>query len=182
MLVPLGCSIGGGSHAEAPPPQTLGAGVDEITMTQEVNAEASKYVVYAHEFEVNHPDDDGNQGGWKLNSYGEDHVKRIAANLLRGDEFPVIVERSRTSLKAGTKFKYPNHFNESLDQKRRQMIVAALSAMGVPDADGRVVVAPAFAEGLGAAEAARAYFIGLGRRNTGRSGAAGGNFGRGSVR
>jgi hypothetical protein len=180
LFLQSGCYRSNGRRVEAPPPRPLGAGTDHIMMTQEINAEASKYVVYAHEFQLNHPNDVQGNTGWRLNPYGEDHVKRIAANMSRGDEFPVIVERSRTSVKPGTQFRYPVHFNEPLDKKRRQLVVAALTALGVPDADRRVVVAPALAEGYTAVEAARAYQGGLGgsASSRGSAGGAGGGFGR----
>ncbi|QDU99202.1 hypothetical protein [Lignipirellula cremea] len=175
-LAPLGCQHGHGSFMRplAPAPAPLGSVIDQINMTQETNAEMSKFVIYAHEFELN----DNGVGSWKLNEYGQDHVKRIAANLNKGDDFLVIVERSQTSIKPGTVYELPVHFNEDLDRKRRQVIVASMIALGVPGAADRVVVAPAFAEGLNAGEAAAANARGS-QGFGGGYGGFGGGFGGG---
>lgn len=167
----LGCHHPGrGVQVDGPAPQPLGAAIDQMNMTQELNAEASKFVVYAHEFELNK----GDMGGWKLNEFGEDHVQRIAANLNRGSTFMVVVERSRTGVREGTEYELPIHYNEELDAKRRKVIIAALTALGVADAESRVIIAPAFAEGLDAAEAA-----GANRRGGGAGGGGGGGGGFG---
>ncbi|GAA4439368.1 hypothetical protein [Bremerella cremea] len=171
----VGCQSGG--RIEPAPPTTLGASIDEMNRTQELNAEAAKYVIYQHEFEPNFIEGKGEKNAWKLNDYGEDHVKQIAANLLRGDELPVVVERSQTSPEPGKDHQYPVHFNDELDEKRRRCIVAALTAMGVADAESRVVVAPAFSEGLSGSEAAAAYQRGM--RYGSQGGYGGGGFGGG---
>lgn len=172
----VGCQSYG--RIEPAPPTMLGASVDEMNRTQELNAEAAKYVIYQHEFEPNFIAGKGEKDAWKLNGYGEDHVKQIAANLLRGDELPVVVERSQTSPKPGTDYEYPVHFNDELDEKRRRCVVAALTAMGVADAESRVVVAPSFSEGLTSGEAASAYQRGLSGRG-GFGGGYGGGIGGG---
>lgn len=153
----MGCAHSRSGIYEPPPPKMLGVEVDEWMMVQEQNAEAAKFIVYNHEFEASEWKDGTNRGGWRLNSYGEDHLKQIAVNLVRGDLYPVIVERTHSSVKAGTEYEYPVHFNEELDLRRRQVVVASLQALGVSDAEERVVVAPSFAEGLTASEASRAY-------------------------
>lgn len=153
-----GCSQDRVSRVQVDAPRPLGTQLDEILKMQELNAEASKYVMYEHEFMPPVISAEGAvSDGWKLNSYGEDHLKRVAANLNRGDHFPVVVERSRISPKQGTQYQYPIHFNEDLDLKRRAVVVAALLAMGVSDAEDRVVIAPAFAEGVTGQEASRAF-------------------------
>ena len=169
----VGCHHCGhhGPHVWAPPQPPLGSQHDQLMMAQELNAEASKYVVYAHEFEMNRDDNPG----WRLTEDGEDHVKRIAANLQRGDQFPVVIERSQSSIKPGTEHEYPIHHNEALDASRRQVVVAALETMGVQGAGERVVIAPAFAEGLTATQAAQAYRRGM----SGFGGFGGGGFGWG---
>ena len=177
VIVPavfIGCKSPKGAGVVAPDYPPLGTQHDEIMMQQEINAEASKYVVYSHEFD----DLDKNGPGWKLTPYGEDHVKQIAVNLQRGDEFPVVLERSEISIQEGTELEYPVHFNEALDRKRRQMLVASLQALGVADADERVVVGPAFAEGITGTEASRAYGRGI---RGGRNGSGGGMGGMGGM-
>ena len=161
------------SLAAEPQPPMLGSVLDRINMQQEENAEASKYVVYAHEFELNRFEDGRSQGGYRLNEAGEDHVKQIAANVKRGAPFPVLVERSRTTAWAHTKHKYPIHYNPQLDMQRRAVIVRALNEMGVPDAENRVVVAPAIAPGLYGVEAERAFY----RGTSGGNGFGGGGMG-----
>lgn len=175
--VALACGAGCQSRcphipANAPPP--LGAELDQMNQIQEHNAEAAKFIVYMHEFEMNHGQPDGsNIGGYRLNAYGEDHVKQIAVDLKRGATFPVVVERSQTSVKAGTEYHYPIHFNSQLDDQRRQIVVRSLEMLGVPNAEQVVVVAPSFAEGYTAPEAARAYNQSL----RGTNGSFGGNMG-----
>ena len=155
-----------------PPPEMLGTRVDEINLLQESNAEASKYVVYMHEFELNDVFEGTNPGAPRLNEAGEDHLKRIAHNLRRGGPYPVVIERSNTSAWPWTEFGYPIHYNPKLDMQRREVVVRALARMGVPDAEQRVVVAPAFAQPFTSQEAQSAYTIGVG-------GGGGANFGAG---
>jgi len=154
---------------QAPAPQrTLGSLNDAIFQIQEVNAEASKFVVYQHEFALN---------GVRLNTAGEDHVKRIAAELERGTDYPVIIERSFTSPRQNTTYKFPVHPNPELDMQRREVIVRSLTAMGVAEADQRVSVAPAYVPGYTDPEAERAYARGILSGGFGGFGGFGGGFG-----
>jgi len=179
LLAGCGLSVGCHEHGVAVrPPQPLGTRINEIFQTQEENAEAAKYVIYMHEFELNEPPRAGRARGWRLNDYGEDHVKQIAVNIKRGDAYPIVVERNQTSAKQDTEYKYPVHFNEELDRQRRDVVVAALEALGVPDAQALVVVAPAAAEGYSGVEAARTYQQGLNQQGFGGS-FGGGGFGGG---
>jgi hypothetical protein len=161
---------GCGNHkqyiAEAP----LGALSDDIWRMHEHNAEASDFVIYQHEFKLNEP---------RLNTGGEDHVKQIAERVAAGQDFPVVVERSMTSTGPESTYQYPVHPNPELDMRRRQLIAIALEKLGVPDAEERVVVAPAFAEGFEAGEAINAYRTGLSR--FGQGGFGGGGFGGAGV-
>lgn len=176
-MVISGCCQKRVTRVEIDAPRPLGTQLDEILEAQELNAEASKYVIYEHEFKLPEYTDDGVTGGWRLNEFGEDHVKQIAANLNRGDHFPVVIERSRISPDPESRFKFAIHYNEDLDLRRRAVIVAALHTMGVVDAEERVVIAPAFAEGVSAQEAMRAYTRSQGRG--GRGGFGGGGVGGG---
>jgi hypothetical protein len=138
----------------APPtPRPMGALSDPVWQNQEANAEQADFIVYQHEFA---PDTE-----W-LNTAGEDHVKKIASRLLAGQEAQVLVERSNMSVRPETTYQYPIHPNPELDMRRREIIVRCLSAMGVADADERVVVAPAFVQGFTGNEAEAAYQRGLG--------------------
>lgn len=156
----------------------LGMVVDQLNEQQEVNAEASKYVVYQHEFELNEFGDGTKKPGLRLNPYGEDHLKQIAANLrAHGGVFPVVVERSQTSSQPNTEFHYPVHYDADLDLRRRTVVVAALEEMGIGDAENLVVVAPAFAQPYTAIEAQRAYIQGIiGQGNGGGGFGGGGGF------
>ncbi|MEQ8789792.1 MAG: hypothetical protein RIC55_26090 [Pirellulaceae bacterium] len=152
----------------------LGADVDQYLEPQEHNAEAAKYIVYQHEFELNEYEDGREVGGYRLNYAGEDHVKQIAYDLRRGSPYQVVVERSRTSVKPGTKHEYPVHLNPELDMKRRLVVVRALTKMGIPNADEIVVVAPSFAQPFTSSEAERAYQRGLNQGSQGGFGGVGG--------
>jgi hypothetical protein len=158
-----------------PTPPMLGQTLDRINRQQEDNAEASKYVVYQHEFALNKYVDGKNVGGYRLNEAGEDHIKQIAANVKRGAPFPVIIERSQTSALPETEHKYPIHYNPLLDMQRRAVVVRALNEMGVPDAEERVVVAPAITPGIYGVEGERAFY----RATSGRGGFGGGGAGLG---
>ena len=77
----------------------LGTIVDQANKTQEENAEASKFIIYMHEFEANTPTHAdllrGNASlpgefefqsanrvqGFRLNPDGQDHVRQIARHL-----------------------------------------------------------------------------------------------------
>jgi len=164
LLLGLIVLAGGGCHylhkvqavyQPPPPAEPLGAKSDAIWRVQEANAEASDFVVHQHEFAYN---------DYKLNMAGEDHVKQIAYRLRQGQDFPVVIERSMTSVRKDTQFQYPVHPNPELDMKRREVVVRALAAMGIEDADQRVVVAPAYVPGMKATEDAAAYRRAIGQR------------------
>jgi hypothetical protein len=143
----------------------LGSLSDPVWQNQETNAEMADFIVYQHEFK---------KDSEYLNTGGEDHVKEIAARLLEGQDAQVVVERSDMSPRQNTRYEYPVHPNPKLDMRRREIIVRSLVAMGVLDADSRVVVAPSFAQGLRAGEAEQAFRNGM--RNVG-GGMGGGLFG-----
>ena len=163
VLLTAGCQCHPSAHSLYRSPTTLPLGAQSDTMwqRQEANAEASDFVVYQHEFELN---------GIRLNTDGEDHLKQIAARLHGSVDLPVIVERSMTAVRADSEFKYPVNPDPELDMQRRDVVVRCLVAMGVDDADQRVVVAPSLAAGAKATEASRGYYQGLNQ---------GGNFGAG---
>ena len=179
LLTLAGCATDHPRIVQSPLP--LGSEVDQLMMQQEMNAEPAKFIVFMHEFERNGLTRDGLARGWRLNEFGEDHLKQIAAGLKRGVEFPVVVERSQTSARPGTEHQYPVHYHEDLDQRRRMIVVAALERMGVVQADQRVVVAPSFAAGLSGVEAVQAYNRGfnISGGGTGNGGGQGGNGGGG---
>ena len=89
-----------------------------------------------------------------------------------------MVERSSMSARQNTEYQYPIHPNPALDLRRREIIVRSLTAMGIVDADNRVVVAPAFSQGYRAQEAEAAFQNGMNGRG-GFGGGMGGGFGGG---
>ncbi len=138
---------------QRPTPAALGTNSDQVWQRQEANAERSDFVVYQHEFKL---------GTDRLNMAGEDHVKKIAARLHAGQAEKVIIERSMMSAREDTANGYPVHPNPELDMRRREIVARCLEAMGIPDADQYVVVAPALAIGHTGNEAEAAYGQALG--------------------
>lgn len=194
-------SAGIGCHVQSPQgspigTRMLGSITDRINQQQEDNADAAKFVVYNHEFEINIPiqyKDGLEEGekfdfraperirGFRLTPFGEDHVYQIADALLQHQEsgladqhrWDVVVERSQSSKLWDTRYRYPVHFNAELDEARRQTVAMMLTRLGVANANAIVFVGPAFSEGGEAAEAANAFSSRFG----GGFGNQGGNFG-----
>lgn len=164
LLIGTGCQ-GWKSRDFAPAP--LGTLSDPIWQNQESNAEHSDFVIHQHEFTGNTE---------VLNTAGEDHVKQIAARLLSGQDAQVLVERSMTSARPDTEYKYRVHPNPELDMRRREIVVRSLSAMGIADAAERVVVSPALTPGITADEAESAYRSGIGASSWASPGGGFGGF------
>jgi hypothetical protein len=156
-----------------PPPAPLGALIDPVFQTQELNAEASDFIVYQHEFKM---------GLTELNPSGQDHLQEIAYRLQHGMNLPVVVERSDMGIDPDTEFQYPVNPDPEIDMKRRAVVVKALSHMGVGDADQRVVVALAYAPGEPASESAAAFQRGFGGFFGGFGGSSIGGLGFGGFR
>lgn len=152
-------------------PQPIGSTIDPIWMKQEHNAEASDFVVHEHEFT-------GNTA--RLNAAGEQHVKQIAMRYSQRPDlpYPILVEPSSMSPRPGDKYGFAVHNDPALDLNRRQVLVAALQAMGVNDAEQKVVVSPALTPGFQSFEASNAYGTGFGGQGGG-GGAMGGGGGGG---
>lgn len=117
-------------------PFPLGAVSDVFWETQQTNAEAADFIFYDHEFRGDTAE---------LAPGAKRHLESVALRL-EHVPFPVVIEQSR------------HNRQPELDQSRRNMIVEQLVRMGVPNVESRVVIAPAFMEGLHADEAAGAYF------------------------
>jgi uncharacterized membrane protein YgcG len=169
LLALAGLAGGCAPNKYAEHPSPLGSTVDPFFMKQEENAEASNFVIHEHEFQ-------GDSA--RLNEAGQDHVKQIAKRL-EGVPFPVIVARSKITAKDDTSYGYPVHANEELDLKRRTVVVEALAAMGVADAERRVVVGPYLTFPYQDAEAEGAYFRGIIAAGAGGGGGGGGGGGFG---
>jgi len=151
-LLTGGCQSWKDYYVPPPPPAPLGAISDSVWQNQEATAEVSKFMVYEHEFKM---------GSERLNMGGEDHVKQIAARLQECQDSWVMVERSMSSAQPNTEYQYRVHPNPELDLRRREILVRSLTAMGVADAEQRVIVAPALTPGATANEAVAAYHKGL---------------------
>lgn len=152
-------------HSSSYYPMPLGTISDPVWQQQESNAEASDFVIYEHEWKGNTVE---------LNHAGKDHVKQIAARV-NMVPFPVLVQQSSMTVDPDTQYGFPVHNNEELDLQRRQLVVQALTEMGISNAEDRVVVSPAIAPGFESFEAERAYHRGF----SGGFGGFGGGFGGG---
>jgi hypothetical protein len=139
-LLLSGCNSTKPKHAKAGAPFDrpfpLGQVTDAHWETQQTNAEAADFIFYDHEFEGNTP---------RLTPAGKKHLMQVALRL-EHVPFPLVVEES------------PNRRNTALDGQRRQALLDQLSELGLQGVDGRVVVAPAFPEGLTASEGEAAYY------------------------
>lgn len=152
-------------------PKPLGALSDPTWQKQEHNAEASDFVVHEHEFTANTA---------RLNAAGEQHVKQIALRFNQKADlpYPVLIEPSSMSVRPGDKYGFAVHNDPALDINRRQVIVASLQAMGLTDAEQKVVVSPALTPGFTEFQSSRAYGRSFGSSNTNTGGAG---FGAGGV-
>jgi len=152
-------------------PHPIGTISDSIWKKQEHNAEASDFVIHEHEFTANTA---------RLNAAGEQHAKQIAMRFSQRPDlpYPILIEPSSMSPRPGDKYGFAVHNDPGLDLNRRQVIVAALQAMGLNDAEQKVVVSPALTPGFQEFEANRAYGQGFGGMQGG-GGAGGGGGGGG---
>jgi len=171
LALAVGCllAIGCQSDCRVPKEQQLGPPYDrpfpvgQVTdahwETQQTNAEAADFIFYDHEFE-------GTTA--RLTPAGRKHLWQIALRL-EHVPFPIVIEES------------PGARNPQLDVARRREVLGQLTQLGVQVVDPRVVIAPAFPEGLSALEGEAAYYSitnnsdfgtggGTGRRFSGRGG------------
>jgi hypothetical protein len=149
-------------------PNPLGTLVDPPFQDQEMNAEASDFVIYQHEW---------NGETVSMNDRGLEHLKRIYERAPQVP-FPILIEPSNMSVDENTRHKYPVNGNHELDMQRRQIVVDALTGMGFAEAEQRVFVAPALTPGFQGFEAERAYNRGFSNFGFG-NGFGGGGFGGG---
>ncbi len=143
------------SRSGQPPydrPFPLGQVTDSIWETQETNAEAADFIFYDHEFRGDTAE---------LGPGAKRHLESVALRM-EHVPFPIVIEQSMFDAKP------------KLDQVRRKKIVEELARLGVPDSAGRVVVAPAFAEGVTAIEAESAYSSVISGSSSGRGSSRGG--------
>jgi uncharacterized membrane protein YgcG len=153
-------------------PHPIGTISDPIWQKLEHNAEASDFVVHEHEFISNTA---------RLNASGEQHVKQIALRFTQRADlpYPVMIEPSSMSPRPGDKYGFAVHNDPALDLNRRQVVVAALQAMGLTDAEQKVVVSPALTPGFMEFQASQAFGRGFGGQNGMNGGFGGGGMGGG---
>lgn len=138
-----GGHFGKAHGAQAGPPHDrpfpLGQNNDAFWETQQTNAEAADFIFYDHEFA-------GETAN--LAPGAKRHLEEVALRLPHVP-FPVVIEQSMFNAKP------------DLDLARRQTIVMQLARLGVVNAEERVVIASAFAEGFTAVEGERTYYSGI---------------------
>ncbi|MGH7127505.1 MAG: hypothetical protein ACREIV_02985, partial [Planctomycetaceae bacterium] len=131
-------------------PETLplGSVVRAHYYEMESNGEAADFIIHRHEFvgKTTH-----------LTPDGRDHIAEIAARAPE-TPFPVIIERSE------------DNSNPQLDAARRVLVARVLTDLGVPNADGRTFVAPAYGKARNGVEAESDYYNYLGTRGGGFGG------------
>jgi hypothetical protein len=156
----------GAGMAILDPPQPLGALIDPVWQAQETNAEASDFVIHDHEFLGNSSE---------MNEAGLDHLEQIAARAAK-DPFPILVEPNSMTAREGDEYGFAVHNDPELDLERREVVVALLETLGVPEAGERVVVSPALTPGFQSIEAENAYQRGFSGQGFGAFGGFGGAF------
>ena len=114
----------------------LGSTVRAHYHTMQTNAEASDFVMHRYDFVGFTPE---------LSPAGRDHVVEIAARM-KSAPFPVVVERSE------------NNSDPELDARRRNLIAQILSDFGVPEANQRTFVSPAYGRNANSVEAQFDYY------------------------
>lgn len=138
-------------------PFPLGQVTDAHWETQQTNAEAADFILYDHEFV-------GNTA--KLTPKGQKHLVQAAIRL-EHVPFPLVIEQSPDG-------RYPQ-----VDSQRRQAVIHYLVQMGFEREriENRVIIAPAFAEGLRAVEGEAAYYSTFGGQFYGGTGRRFGGYG-----
>jgi hypothetical protein len=135
-----GRGAGGGRGANDGPPYDrpfpLGQVTDSFWETQQTNAEAADFVFFDHEFKGNTAE---------LAPATKPKLMQVALRL-EHVPFPVVIEQS------------VNNARPQLDKARQKTVIEQLARLGVVNAEKRVVIAPAMAEGFTAVEGEAAYY------------------------
>lgn len=146
-------------------PETLplGSTVRAHYHTMQTNGEAADFILHRLDFVGSTAE---------LTPAGRDRILEIAARA-RSAPFPVLIERSW------------NNANPELDQHRRRIVAAILTDLGIPEADQRVIVAPAYGKGITSQEGQMDYYQFIYSRGYGGYGYGGygnaGGFGAGGL-
>lgn len=139
-------------------PQTLplGSTVRAHYQVMETNGEAADFILHRHDFVGQTAE---------LTPDARDKILEIAVRM-KSAPFPVLVERSE------------NNSDPELDLLRRNLVAQILTEYGVPDADCRTLVSPAYGRGYNAIEAEPTYYRHL-LPGSGLNFGYGGGFGNG---
>jgi len=132
-------------------PQPAGVYSCQWQTEQKLRAEQDKFVIYQYEWF---------QGGDHLGPAGRRHIEAIAPRL-DGVPYPVLIEKSEDT---------------TLDETRRQFVIATLISLGAAQAERRVILGYSEAEGLDGTEAVR-----LGNRSPAAPGTTPGGGGYGAT-
>ena len=141
-------------------PFPVGQVTDAFWETQQTNAEAADFVFYDHEF----------VGQTAELAPGAKKKLMSVALRLEHVPFPITIEESLHNEKP------------ALDEARRRMIVEQLARIGIPEAERRVIIASALAEGITAIEGEANYYRVISGNLYEGGGGYGGGFGGGTYR
>lgn len=135
-LTAAGCRTTGTVGPAVDRPFPVGQVSDAFWETQQTNAEAADFIFFDHEF----VDDTA--------ELAPGAKKKLMSVALRLEHvpFPITIEESL------------HNARPALDEARRRMVVEQLARMGIPQAERRVVIASALAEGITAVEGEANYY------------------------
>lgn len=142
-------------------PSTVGTSTRQLLVAQSAKASADRLVIYNHEWYM---------GGQKLGPAGRRHLEELQQQLLVCPATIVIEPQAE--------HEGEDRFTE-LNEIRRRMVVAALEAGGISDADTLVKVGASKAGGLDGNIAPSIYRQQLRSGNQNQGGGGGGGFGGG---
>lgn len=156
-----GQSVWGWCHRDAglsvPETLPLGSTVRAHYHTMQTNAEAADFILHDHDFVG---------ATAELTPAGRDRILEISARA-RSAPFPVIVERCC------------NNSNPELDSHRRTIVAQILTDNGIPEANQRVIVAPAYGRGITGMEGEMDFYQNTYSRTYGGYGFGGSGYGGG---
>lgn len=154
-----GCGWGcQGRSLAIPERYPLGSVMRAHFHTMQTNAEAADFILHRSDFVASTAE---------LTPAGKDRILEMAARM-RSAPFPALVERSE------------NSSDPELDAHRRSLVAQVLTDMGVPEANQRTFVAPAYGQPRNSIEAEFDYYSHLSTRGSnGNGNGNGGGFGGG---
>lgn len=154
-LGPTPCCLSHGRSMAIPDTYPLGSVNRAHYHVMQTNAEAADFIIHRNEFV---------EQSAELTPFGKDHIVEIAARA-RSAPFPVIVERSE------------HNSDPEIDEHRRNIVAQVLTDFGIPEADQRTIVAPAYGKGLNSREGEFDYYRFIFTRGFNNFGGTFGQFG-----